>query len=327
MREVIVEAQRLIEEESFSRRGAIRRHLRAIARLVALWSVTVGIFLVGLGAEFVSFLSPATGVWLRVRALRLWARSAVALLGMQLEVRGTPPLSPSLLVANHLSYVDILLLATQTNALFVAKAEVATWPAIGLLCRSFHTIFIDRKRKRDLPRAIAEITTALREGRTVVLFPEGTSTAGTLVLPFRSSLFEAAAHTGVQVSWASLTYRTAEEESPASHVVCWWGKMTFIPHLYALLQLPRFRATVTFSKTPLVATSRKTLAARAWVGVAGRFTPVTSRAFSLNVHYPVTILSHGVRDTLARRSEPPGTALCQTPSPERHGAPGDVSPD
>lgn len=319
-----MEAQ-LVEEEGLSRQGAIRRHWRAILRLIALWNVTVGIFLVGLGAKLVGFLSPSTGVWLQARGLRLWARTSITLFGMQLEVRGTPPASPSLLVANHLSYIDIFLLATQTNALFVAKSEVAAWPVIGLFCRSFHTVFIDRKRKRDLPRAIEEIATALRRGRTVVLFPEGTSTAGALVLPFKSSLFEAAARAGASVSWASLTYCTFAEEPAASRAVCWWGDMTFIPHLYALLQLPGFRATVTFSNTPLAGINRKTLAARAWVEVAGHFTPVASDAASLNVHYSVTILSHGVRDTLARRSEPPGTALCQTPSPEWHSTPGDVA--
>lgn len=311
-------------EESLSRQGAIRRHLRAILRLIALWSVTVSIFLVGLGAKLVGFFSPSTSIWLQARGLRLWARTAVALLGVQLEVRGTPPTRPSLLVANHLSYVDIFLLATQTSALFVAKSEVATWPVIGLFCRSFHTVFIDRKRKRDLPRVIEEIATALRQGRTVVLFPEGTSTSGALVLPFKSSLFEAAARVGVSVSWASLTYRTFEERPPASHAVCWWEDMTFVPHLYALLQLPRFRATITFSDTPLATANRKTLAARAWVGVAGHFTPVAPCASSLNVHFPVTILSHGFQDNPPRRSDPPGTALCQTPSPERHSAPGDV---
>jgi 1-acyl-sn-glycerol-3-phosphate acyltransferase len=316
MREVVVEEQR-VEEESLSRQGALRRHLRAILRLVALWSVTVGIFLAGLGTKLVEVFSPSTGAWLHAHGLRLWARTAVALLGMQLEVRGTPPASPSLLVANHLSYVDILLLATQTNALFVAKSEIAAWPIIGLFCRSVHTVFLDRKRKRDLPRAIKEITAALQKGRTVVLFPEGTSSAGALVLPFKSSLFEAATRAGVSVSWASLTYHTFEEKWPASHTVCWWGEMTFIPHLYALLQLPGFQATVTFNDAPLATTDRKTLAARAWVGVAGRFTPVASPLSSLNSHCPVTVLSHEVQDNALRRPESPG-ALCQTPSPERH---------
>jgi 1-acyl-sn-glycerol-3-phosphate acyltransferase len=133
---------------------------------------------------------------------------------------------------NHLGYLDILMLATQVDAPFVAKAEVAHWPVIGLLCRSVGTIFIDRARKRDLPRVIDEMVAALQRGRRVIFFPEGTSTSGATVLPFRSPLFEATIRTGVPVRYASLAYCTPKGAPPAHQVVCWWGDMTFIDHVY-----------------------------------------------------------------------------------------------
>ncbi|MEW6299088.1 MAG: lysophospholipid acyltransferase family protein, partial [Thermodesulfobacteriota bacterium] len=205
---------------------------------------------------------------------RRWARRVAALFGLRVRVRGTPPPAPCLLVANHLSYLDILVLATQMDIVFVAKAEVARWPVIGFLGRAAGTVFIDRARKRDLPRVIQAMTDALRRGQRVAFFPEGTSSAGALVLPFHSPLFEAAVRAGVPVRYASLTYRTTCDVPPASRAVCWWGDMTFARHLYALLQLSGVRATVSFGRDAVEAGNRKRLAARARTAVMRLFSPV-----------------------------------------------------
>jgi len=302
----------------------MRRHLRAAVRLIALCSLTWGTYLAVLGAKGICFFSAPVGAFLQAWSVRLWARSVAALLAMRIEVSGAPPLGPCLLVANHLSYIDILLLATQTNTLLVAKSEVARWPVIGFLCRSLHTVFIDRERKRDLPRVIGMITDALRRGHRVCLFPEGTSTLGATVLPFKSSLFEAAVRAGVPVSYASLTYRTPDGEPPAYRAVCWWGDMTFAPHVYALLQLPGFQATVTFGNDFIAADNRKRLAARAWTAVTQQFTPLCSHENSLRVHLLVTIPSQGFRYNSACSCELPEATLCQVPSLGWHSASGNL---
>jgi len=177
-------------------------------------------------------------------------------------------------VSNHLSYLDVLLLAAHARPIFVAKSEVAGWPLIGTLGRLLGTIFIDRNRKRDLPRVIEEITASLRQGRAVVFFPEGTTTAGATVLPFKSPLFEPAARNGIPVFYASLSYSAASNGPPADLSLCWWGEMTFVTHLYKLLQLPGFRARVCFGSDPLSGHNRKSLAAGARAAVIRQFVPV-----------------------------------------------------
>src|SRR6185436_7426012 len=89
-----------------------------------------------------------------------------------------------LLVSNHLSYLDILVLATLTPAVFVSKSEVKNWPVFGWFARMAGTIFLQRTRRADVVRISEEITTVLRGGHLVVLFPEGTSSNGRQVLPF-----------------------------------------------------------------------------------------------------------------------------------------------
>ncbi len=111
----------------------------------------------------------------------------------------------------------------------------------------------------------ALIDQALGEGQGVVLFAEGTSTRGDTVLPFKSSLLEQAARASFPVSYAALGYRTGEGEPPAHLSVCWWGEMTFMKHVIALLHLSQIQATVTFGAEPIQANDRKVLAERLWV--------------------------------------------------------------
>jgi 1-acyl-sn-glycerol-3-phosphate acyltransferase len=178
------------------------------------------------------------------------------------------------LVSNHLSYVDVVVFASQFHCLFVAKKDVESWPIIGTLCRSVGTVFIDRRNRRDLTRVNDGIAQALEDGCGVILFPEGTSTKGSSVLPFRSSLLEAAAIQGFPVSSAAVSYRVLADDPPASLSVCWWGDMTFGSHFAELLQLRRIEATVSFGSTEIRAGDRKVLAERLWFEVNRLFVPM-----------------------------------------------------
>jgi 1-acyl-sn-glycerol-3-phosphate acyltransferase len=195
-------------------------------------------------------------------AFRYWAKAMVRLFGLELNVSGEPPAAPFLLVANHLSYVDVIVLAAQFDCIFVAKSEIAAWPLFGWLSRQMNTVFIDRQRKRDLLRVNALLSQALAARQNVVLFPEGTTTAGASVLPFKSSLLEPAVRAGCHVAYASLSYRTAPDETPASAAVCWWGAMEFVPHLLNLFALRGFDGTLVFGAETLFAFDRKVLAKR-----------------------------------------------------------------
>ena len=210
----------------------------------------------------------------RTRMLNHWSRMVAAILGMRMETRGSPPTAPFFLVSNHVSYTDIILIAAQLPAVFVAKSEVAGWPLIGGICRSVDTLFIDRQNKRDIPRVMDEIESILRDGRGVVIFPEGTSTSGDSVLRFKPSLLEIAARAGIPVSHACVHYETAPGSEPARTSVCWWGGAGFAEHILKLVRLPWFRARLTFGEEPVQAADRKELASRLHAAVSGNFEPM-----------------------------------------------------
>jgi 1-acyl-sn-glycerol-3-phosphate acyltransferase len=199
---------------------------------------------------------------------------------LRVEVRADGPIpsaGPFVLVTNHLSYLDVILLAQLVPAVFVAKREVRSWPVWGLLSQAMGTIYIDRTRRRDTLRASGAIERALHRGNNVVIFPEGTSTDGSAVAPFRSSLLEAASRSGWPVHYASLSYRTPPDDPPAHLAVCWWGDMEFTPHFWALCGITQIAASIRFGTEPVRANDRKQLASALHQAVTNSFTPVTNK--------------------------------------------------
>ncbi len=160
---------------------------------------------------------------------------------------------------------------------FVAKSEIASWPLFGLMCRTLGMIFIDRKQKRGIPRVIARIEETIARGLGVVLFAEGTSTDGHTVSPFKSSLLEFAARNHVPVHYASISYVAPVEATPADQSICWWGDMTFPDHVFRLLQLSGFEASVVFGAQPILSDNRHVLAKELWSAVSSQFTPITAQ--------------------------------------------------
>jgi 1-acyl-sn-glycerol-3-phosphate acyltransferase len=205
---------------------------------------------------------------------RGWARGVAVLLGLKVRIDGEVPQAPFFLVSNHLSYLDIVTYAAVMPARFVAKREVRSWPAVGLLARAMATIFIDRTVKRDAVRVQGSLARAIADGDGVVVFAEATSSAGHEVLPFRPALLEWAAQSGSPVHHASVGYRTSAGSIPAHLSVCWWGEMTFGRHLAALARLPWIEATVRFGDAPIAERDRKRLADLLHQAVSARFIPV-----------------------------------------------------
>jgi 1-acyl-sn-glycerol-3-phosphate acyltransferase len=237
-------------------------HQRAIGRGLALCVVTSFFYSAWLLlAPFLLFSEKGFHKW-RNLSFRRWAKTAAALLGIRIMVIGATPKAPFFLVSNHLSYLDIVVFATQIDCLFVAKSEVAGWPILGLLCKSMGTIFVDRKLRKDVLRVNSIVERVLGNRKGVVLFPEGTSTAGDRVLPFHSALLEPAVKASYPVSFAAVSYRTPSNHPPAAISVCWWGDMPFLSHLYQLLQLKTVDALVTFGSYSIRSDNRKVLAQR-----------------------------------------------------------------
>jgi 1-acyl-sn-glycerol-3-phosphate acyltransferase len=195
----------------------------------------------------------------RARWLERWAGVHSRIVGLEVEYRGKPP-ERGLLVSSHVSYLDILALATARPMAFVAKAEVRHWPLLGWLTACGGTLYSVRERRTHVARLAPEFAPRVEQGVVVCLFPEGTSTNGHHVLPFRSSLLEPAIVNGWPVTPAWVGYTV--EDGSVEEEVCWWRDMTFAPHFLNLLGKGRVRATVVFGEAIQPGSDRKALAQR-----------------------------------------------------------------
>jgi 1-acyl-sn-glycerol-3-phosphate acyltransferase len=250
--------------------------LRATVRLVGLGAVTAFFYFRWLAGFLFVFHSTERALAWRNRNFCGWARASARLMGLTVNVRNTAPSAPFLLTSNHLSYVDVVVFASLLPCAFVAKSEVSGWPILGSVSTTFDTIFIDRKNRRDVLRAMRMVETTLGQGLGVVLFAEGTSTAGLTPKPFKSSLLEFAARQRLPVFYSSIRYVVPPGERAVEQSVCWWGSMTFPSHLFRLLQLPEFRAELTFGPDPVVSEDRRILAGQLWSAVAAQLEPLGS---------------------------------------------------
>ncbi len=197
----------------------------------------------------------------RRRARAAWlsrsSRRHLKIFGYKADVSGDIPQN-GLLISNHLSYLDVLAISAVTPAVFVSKAEVRRWPLFGWLAALAGTIFIQRERRTHVGAVNREIETALSTGTLVVVFPEGTSSDGTDVLPFRAPLLEPALRGGYEISIAWIHYELSDGD--AKQEVCYWGDHTFFPHLLNLLGKKTVRATLRFGKFHRATDDRKELA-------------------------------------------------------------------
>ncbi len=246
------------------------RTIRAAFRLVLFVASTIGLW----SGWLVTHIFVPNKVYWRQITFGAWTRSFVWISNMKIEVIGTPPKPPYFLVTNHLSYTDIAAIRAVVKGVFVAKAEVETWPLAGRICRDMGTVFIDRKNRRDIPRAGELIMERLDAGEGVVVFPEGTSTKGETVLPFNSSFLEFAARRDLPVSYAAISYSTPTGELPASIAACWWEDISFFAHLWRLFHVNEYKAIINFGDEPVMHEDRKVLAAELRDRIAGLFIPV-----------------------------------------------------
>lgn len=143
-----------------------------------------------------------------------FSRKLLVILGVRLEVLGVPPpvLFPAntLVVANHVSWLDIVAINSTTITRFVAKSEIRDWPLIGLLATRAGTLYIERSSRRDAARINMTMAKALKAGDCIGLFPEGTTSDGRALLPFKSSLFDAAVKAKAQVWPVTLRFKNAD---------------------------------------------------------------------------------------------------------------------
>ncbi len=179
-------------------------------------------------------------------------RAAFWIMGLRRQVVGHPMQHRGAVVANHTSWLDIFALNAAQQIYFVSKAEVAAWPGIGWLARATGTVFIERNPKRAREQT-ALFTQRLLHGHRLLFFPEGTSTDGLQVLPFKTTLFQAfftpEMHDVIWIQPVSLTY--AAPQGADGRIYGWWGDMSFGAHLLATLSLPKQGSVTTHYHPPL----------------------------------------------------------------------------
>jgi 1-acyl-sn-glycerol-3-phosphate acyltransferase len=178
----------------------------------------------------------------RTRWLQRLCRRILKVLPIEIELHGEIP-SSGLLVANHLSYLDILVFGALAPAVFVAKMEVRSWLLIGWFARLGGAIFLDRWKLRRWPEVVAQVEAALQAGELVVAFPEATTTDGSAMLPFRPAMFEGAIRCRAPVTAAHIWYTL--EDGSFGRSLCWFGDVHGTLHLLRMFAQRRIRAYVT----------------------------------------------------------------------------------
>jgi 1-acyl-sn-glycerol-3-phosphate acyltransferase len=203
----------------------------------------------------------------RLALRRLWAGSVLDALGLDVRVEGVAIVPGALLVANHVSWLDVLVLACRTPAVFVAKQEVRRWPMIGWLAARAGTLFLRRASGRSLLEVKQSIAELLCAGRSVALFPEATTTDGAGVLPFRSGLLQASVESGRPVQPIALAY--CDERGGRSAAAAFIDGMTLWQSLAAISGSERITACVAVAPPlALAGRTRKQLAREAREAVA-----------------------------------------------------------
>jgi len=195
----------------------------------------------------------------RARWLQQVCRRALRVFGVQLRVSGPIP-SNGMLVCNHLSYLDILVLGATAPCVFVSKCEVRRWPVFGWFASLAGTLFLRRDRRSDVESVAREMRRVLDTGALVVLFPEGTTSDGREVLPFKSALLQSATEQPHALSAAFIEYSL--HDGSVADEVCYWRDMTLLPHLLNLIGKRGLEARLSFAEPKQPSTDRKQLARR-----------------------------------------------------------------
>lgn len=187
------------------------------------------------GLATCALVFPLVSLATRERLTRRWSRKLLGLCRVSVEqTPGAPVLEHALIVANHVSWLDIFVINALHPCRFVAKAEIRSWPVLGWLAAAAGTVFIARGNRRELRHIFKGLVTVLQEGQRVAFFPEGTTSRQGEVLPFHANLFEAAIDAKVAVQPYALSY--VDASGAYHHAVDYTGDTSFVDSLFTILE-------------------------------------------------------------------------------------------
>lgn len=216
--------------------------------LRALWRIARALVHALAGWLTIVLLFPRWGASRREAAVQAWAQRMLRVLGIPLHVHGrAPALGPVLLVSNHLSWLDILVLHAARHCRFVSKSDVKRWPLIGTLATGAGTLYIEREKRRDAMRVVHHMAQSLRAGDIVAVFPEGTTGDGSALLPFHANLVQAAISAEAPVQPVALRFvdRASGRDSEGPLYI---GDDTLVGSLWRTLAGRPFVAHVRFGE-------------------------------------------------------------------------------
>jgi 1-acyl-sn-glycerol-3-phosphate acyltransferase len=272
-----------------------------LAAILSLWALYFG--LVALAHVWITLLRLPN----RWKIISRVARSFTLLLRTILDIKVTVAGDDAqlekggyVIIANHVSYVDGIILGSLFPVIFVSKREVKSWPIIGQWTMLCGTIFVHRQRKELITLLIAEMSRKLNQEANILLFPEGTSTNGERMLPFQTAPLAAPLKNRSIIVPVTLTYKSIEDEpvSPANRDrVYWYADMDFLTHFWRLLSLRSLEAIVTIQ--PRIecfryeddSDGRRKLAEDCYNGVIGRPVAADSSEDESGAEGPPNLLS------------------------------------
>jgi 1-acyl-sn-glycerol-3-phosphate acyltransferase len=268
----------------------LRHHLRSVHRSVWMFALL-------LAANFdLRLRRPRSGAEGAIR-IQAWCRRILDTMGISVRVIGTLPRDGAV-VSNHLSYLDILLYSAVRPFTMVAKREVRSWPLLGWLTAQAGTVYVERGgHPSTYPAVNQAMAEAYRTGLPVLFFPEGTTTDGSQVLPFRRGLFHSVLKNRVPLRTAALRYSLDEDfalengHAGVANDVCWWGDAYLGPHLFRCLGLRGLHAEIHFDDHVIEGLDRFFLSENARSAIAARYAALDPAAQSAPDPSPETQLA------------------------------------
>lgn len=209
----------------------------------ALWRLLRALLHIAQAVLRCALLFPFLDAPARLRQVQRWCAGMLRCLGVAVHASGVAMRpGPVLVVANHISWLDILAMIAVHPMRFVSKADVKRWPVLGWLVACGGTLFIEREKKRDALRVVHQLAEALQAGDVLAIFPEGTTADGHALLPFHANLLQAAVATGVPVQPVALRY--ADAHSPISAAAAYVGDTSLLRSLWNVVAASQLRVSV-----------------------------------------------------------------------------------